>query len=294
VAYGALGRTDIAAQFFQEAFKLDPTAPDTAYNIARMKFAQGDFAQAQQFAESAMTLARQCGIASRAAEICRRVADAAPQIDRLASEELSRVASTVATEPSVQRSGLDKWDLKLAARNRDVIPISRLLKKSASLHKALPPRPLSSLALAQPPAITTKPTKPVLDKPLPKGPIASAQPEKVMLTAMPMTALEKPEMIQPGVRLRIVNGVGTRHMARRMALYLRTEGHSVNALANAKPYRQEKSVIRYRAGFRDAALALAQRLPSGVELIEDHIARADIQLTLGKDLLGFDRSLRTA
>jgi hypothetical protein len=83
-------------------------------------------------------------------------------------------------------------------------------------------------------------------------------------------------------------------MARRLAAYLRDRGQSVNGLANAKPYSKKRSIIRYRPGCRDAALALAERLPLGVELIEADLARADLELMLGRDFLGFDRSLQSA
>ena len=116
---------------------------------------------------------------------------------------------------------------------------------------------------------------------------------------LPGASTEKPvsaprsDWVPSAPRLRIVNAVGRNHMASRMAIYLKAEGVSVNGLANAKRYAWGRTEIRYKAGYREAALKLAKTLPVQVKLIEASGTRSEIELQLGGDLVSFDRTLKT-
>jgi tetratricopeptide (TPR) repeat protein len=89
----------------------------------------------------------------------------------------------------------------------------------------------------------------------------------------------------------VANGTGRRHMAARMATYLRGHGLNVNRLLNARHYRWQRSQIRFRPGFEEAARELRARLPIEVAMEESDAPLRDVHLTLGADLSEFDAAL---
>jgi Tfp pilus assembly protein PilF len=270
VTYSELGRYDVAEQYFQNAFDLDRTAPDTAYNFARLKYAKGQYAEARNFAELAQGLARNCTTALHPDAVCQTVAEAAETMRSMAKDALSRIAEVDAPANAVAHTGLGLWDLTLQAHQPALMPLAAPSAEPApEEHAALPEQPAQEDAA---PALAAPPEAPAIErKP------AAQHAERLMLAAV--TVPDKATMADTArTRLRIVNGAGKRYMARRMAQYLRSGGQSVNGLANAKAYDQTRSVIR----------------PPGVELVEAGIARSDIELTLGRDLLDFDRSMKSA
>ncbi|MBS1187234.1 MAG: hypothetical protein H6R04_1252 [Burkholderiaceae bacterium] len=105
---------------------------------------------------------------------------------------------------------------------------------------------------------------------------------------------DKPEpMLKPderqtesGYQLEIANGNGITGMARRTRAMLAEQGLPHARLTNSKPYRQKQTVIHYRAGYHDQALALSQKLARKAVLRQDENLRrgTDIKLILGKDM----------
>jgi len=91
--------------------------------------------------------------------------------------------------------------------------------------------------------------------------------------------------------IRIVNGTGRTHMARRFATHLRSQGVPVKRLANAAKYDRKVTVIAYAPGSEQIAEQIAAGLPVKVELREAKRKTASIEITLGTDLLEFDRSI---
>ncbi|MFC5475282.1 LytR C-terminal domain-containing protein [Paraherbaspirillum soli] len=87
-------------------------------------------------------------------------------------------------------------------------------------------------------------------------------------------------------RLEIANGNGIAGLARKVSDTLASHGLPISNLINLKPYRQQKTSIQYRKGFRDEALRLSRKLPTSPSLVSnDHLRDSvDVQLILGKDV----------
>ena len=297
VSYSDLGRLDLAEKYFEDAFQLDRFAPDTAYNFARMRYGQGKFDEARQFAELAHALALDCKVAS-GQDICPLVAEAAKHVADLSSKALVQIANDSTSETMVRRSGVGSWKLTVPEKKAEAVPLSG---SHASVPFAAPlmqspivaSREVASRESVKSSFQPVRVIKARQDQlPTSIKPVVAPKPEHIMMAAV-MIPREPVTLPAGRAKLHIVNGVGVTRMARRMAQYLREKGETVNGLANARSYTERQSIIRYRSGSRDMALALARKLPPGIRLIEASLARSDIELTLGRDLLAFDRSLRS-
>jgi hypothetical protein len=85
-------------------------------------------------------------------------------------------------------------------------------------------------------------------------------------------------------RLEISNGNGVTGLAARYRSVLGKLGILASRLSNARPFRQQASVIEYRPGFAAQAASLQRALPGRTSLQQsDALARADVRLLLGKD-----------
>jgi tetratricopeptide (TPR) repeat protein len=113
----------------------------------------------------------------------------------------------------------------------------------------------------------------------------TATAEAVATPPAPSPAVARPATVE------IANGAGRRHMAARMADHLRGHGVNVNRLLNEQHYRWERSQIRFRPGFEEAARELRARLPIEVAMEESDVPLRDVRLTLGADLAAFDAAL---
>jgi tetratricopeptide (TPR) repeat protein len=149
-----------------------------------------------------------------------------------------------------------------------------------------------------------------LARPLPGSPEVPARPpaalasglriertglDQSILRSVPAAATreepERPVAAAPPATIEIANGTGRRHMAARMATHLRGHGLNVNRLFNARHYGWQRSRIRFRPGFEEAARELRTRLPIEVAMEESDAPLRDVHLTLGADLLDFDATL---
>jgi hypothetical protein len=92
--------------------------------------------------------------------------------------------------------------------------------------------------------------------------------------------------------IEVSNGYGRRHMAARMARYLRGEGFRRAKLTNQQAFDRETSVIYCRVGHEASAQQLAGRLPLRVPIVaRKETGRSDLVLVLGADLSDFDQAL---
>ncbi|MDO9218594.1 MAG: hypothetical protein Q7U14_15070, partial [Lacisediminimonas sp.] len=59
-------------------------------------------------------------------------------------------------------------------------------------------------------------------------------------------------------------------------------------LSNAVPYRQQETVIQYRAGFEQQARSLGRRFSSNLAVLDSGALRTgvDVRLLIGKDATG--------
>jgi Tfp pilus assembly protein PilF len=86
-------------------------------------------------------------------------------------------------------------------------------------------------------------------------------------------------------RLEISNGNGTSHLAANVNKLLSAQGAPAARLSNARPFTQQETIIQYRAGFEQEALALSHRFPSGlaVQAMASLRKDPDVRLLLGRD-----------
>ena len=162
-------------------------------------------------------------------------------------------------------------------------PIATLIPEANGLND-------SSMTLA---AATATAEKNEQDIPLPTTPAATIpsipQPEpkieKTLGESEPSTELSAIPL-QPHFHLEIANGNGIIGLARKTRAILVQQGLPIARLTNFKPYQQKQTVIYYRAGYHDQALALSQKLARKPVLRQDESLRndTDIKLILGKDV----------
>lgn len=149
------------------------------------------------------------------------------------------------------------------------------------------PMPISDFVALTPVAIpyeqilTAQSTETVVHEPTVQIAFAAVEPRRATVV--------QPRALR--ARYRVAHGTGRPLMAKRVAGYMGNQGLQVASLANARHFRHEKSVIRYRKGQEAAARAMASRLPVEVALVENDRTRADVELILGADLLEFDAGL---
>ncbi|MBA5607909.1 LytR C-terminal domain-containing protein, partial [Duganella sp. FT3S] len=111
--------------------------------------------------------------------------------------------------------------------------------------------------------------------PLPSTPAVVAKAATAAPAAVPAT-------VPP--RLEISNGNGVTGLAARYRSVLGKIGILASRLSNARPFRQQESVIEYRPGFAAQAASLQRALPGRTALQQSAaLTRSDVRLLLGKD-----------
>ena len=156
VAYSQLGRLDVAERYFQDAFAIDQAAPETAYNLAALKYAEGRFDEARRFADLASNLAQSVR-PGQSEPVRQAILTAAARTSASATTAIKELDKpTAASSPSVEHVGIGTWELKLPT-NADRTP-TEPLGDSASLPEARLPaeRPIDvtppPVAIAEEPA----------------------------------------------------------------------------------------------------------------------------------------------
>ncbi len=105
-------------------------------------------------------------------------------------------------------------------------------------------------------------------------------------TPAPTPTLHTAPALQP--RIEIANGNGINGMATALRGWLRTRGlEQKPLLRNALPFNTATTVVHYRAGYLEAAQALAERMPQRVALATEPggVADVDVRVVLGRDFL---------
>ncbi|MBS1170247.1 MAG: hypothetical protein H6R01_1165 [Burkholderiaceae bacterium] len=162
-------------------------------------------------------------------------------------------------------------------------PLAKLIPESAALGDSL-------MVLASSISTTDRnePENPPTGSPAATIPATPLPESKTVKQAdKPGPALEPGEhLAESAYQFEIANGNGITGMARRTLAVLVEQGLPHARLTNFKPYRQKQTVIHYRAGYRDQALALSQKLAQKAVLRQDENLRSgtDIKLVLGKDM----------
>ena len=109
------------------------------------------------------------------------------------------------------------------------------------------------------------------------APVTSAAP---LASVAPAASSSRP------VRYEVSNGHGRNGLARRIATLLQQDGMAFPRLTNKRPFNESASVVQYQRGFREAAEALAARLPFRPTVLATPSAGlvSDVRLLLGRDL----------
>ncbi len=99
-----------------------------------------------------------------------------------------------------------------------------------------------------------------------------------------------------GVRLaaaliEVSNGSGIERSGARFRVYLRERGVPVRRLTNDARFGHSETILFYRAGFFEAAQAIASELPMPIALKRNDRQRSDLRLRLGLDSEPFDNYL---
>ncbi len=114
---------------------------------------------------------------------------------------------------------------------------------------------------------------------------------RVAQASLPQTRGAKGRQNPRTARIEVANGTGRSNMAARMSDHLSETGIKVSWITNAATFDHQTSSITYRSGARAAATSLREALPAGIEVKRNTAQRADVKLTLGADLIGFDQQL---
>ncbi len=87
-------------------------------------------------------------------------------------------------------------------------------------------------------------------------------------------------------RLEVSNGNGITGMAKRTSLMLTDNGLPKARLTNFRPFQQSQTIIHYRAGFQEQAMAINLKFGGQLKMVEAKYLRAntDVKLLLGKDM----------
>ncbi|MBA5686227.1 LytR C-terminal domain-containing protein [Rugamonas apoptosis] len=158
---------------------------------------------------------------------------------------------------------------------------------------AAAPAPMPAMA-AKPAEVTAAPAPVTPVKPVAVAALAApavvAQPVAMTAPAKPVAATPEVALAAAAVpatatpRLEISNGNGVTGLAKRYRSVLGKLGILASRLSNARPFRQQASIIEYRPGFAAQAASLQKALPGRTALQQsDALTRADVRLLLGKD-----------
>lgn len=259
VTYEGLGRHDIAQRYFAQALAADPRSVQTLNNIARSLITTGSAAAAAPYLQRAAAL-------DPGNPVIRANLDAVAQASQPRSD--SRQASLpTETAPTAL------WIERTTATRQTLVTRSGIaLSGSAEQNALLPFVSFSDITA---------------------GAFSHAHVEKVSAARGPMPAPSSVP-VAPRAAVVIANGNGRNGMAARMGDYLEKQCWMVGGLRNADRFTYETTSIGYKAGFRDAAVALAALLPVKVEVVENNDESSDVILRIGRDLLPFDHVINAA
>lgn len=106
----------------------------------------------------------------------------------------------------------------------------------------------------------------------------SANEVKEVLSARPLQ----------NIGIEVCNGNGKRHMARRVATYLKAGGFNIVRLTNAGHFKHATGTIYYKKEYRDVAFKIAAKIPQITamnEITKSGRPTVKVKVLLGKDLI---------
>lgn len=96
-----------------------------------------------------------------------------------------------------------------------------------------------------------------------------------------------PNILPNSVRVRILNGSGTKGQAAEVQTLLKAQGFAIDSVGSASTFKFIDNEIRYGPGQKDKAVLLQAYLKGGAKLVADNTIRGfDLQLTTGSAYKG--------
>lgn len=265
ISLGVLGRHDSAVAAFERAASLDPLSAQYRNNLGFALLLDGRPASAKQQLKAALllepghTLALEnLGRADEALASAAR-ASAAAEVAAAPTGASPEAAMPVAAEPA-------KTDEPAPAAARTVA-LEQAPTVAALEVRAPRAEPLAlQIAGAAPPA-----------------PAAPSRQEEPAGSAAPVLA---PQERLRDFRLEVANGNGVEGAAARLRSWLATQGVTTHRLSNQRPFATAQTTVHYQPGWREQALALAQRLPAEAQVVEAEgpSIRAEVKVVIGHDV----------
>lgn len=261
VTYDMLGRYDLSQKYYEQALIIDPFSPITYGNLAYSQYKQGEYENAQRLLEKARSLAT-------------------------GDPEVNKVLDSY--EDKIQRDRIKNLEKKMIGIKASYQPV-RISERRWSLMKKIPD--------------VTKPAKQVkykahlsMDKilfPQKTQEITLSEPESVLKTEKIIWSKIKGEKITwlNHPTYSVLNGTGRGGMAKRVSNYIERNGEDAPRLGNARRYNYSTSFIEYIPGYETVAEKLSKMFDIPVKMKAVGELKANVQLTLGADLLSFDESL---
>lgn len=310
--YYLMGDYPAAIATLQRAVALDPNGR-AYYNLVQAQTAARDGAPASALA-AAPTAAAPAAPLAPAADVSPSVAPSRMELVQVAPQVLElklRPSQSIAAVPALPAAApvsvppLHIAAPVLAATPAPVVaaaPGPAPVAATKATAVAAQPAPVVVAAPAtRPVAVAAAPAPAVMAAPAPAlapatKPVAmAAAPATAALQPNTMTAPAKADVGKPvavvaaipataAPRLEISNGNGVTGLAKRYRSVLGKLGILASRLSNARPFRQQASIIEYRPGFAAQAASLQRALPGRTALQQSEaLTRADVRLLLGKD-----------
>ncbi|WP_151446948.1 LytR C-terminal domain-containing protein [Lacisediminimonas profundi] len=246
-----------AAASYQKALELEPGNPRTLNNLGAAYAEQGLGDQAKLAFEQARSGTRAAVVAEVPA--ARPVAASRPAAPHVAAGAATIDISTPYAPVALGGS------LGMAPSSSSIpAPLVQVLPESGSGAKV------------------GAGTERVTAAPAPEPATAAAA------SSQAVAANEQPLALAKHVRLEISNGNGSTGLAAKVNRLLIADGLPKARLSNAAPYRQQETVIQYRAGFEQQARTLGRRFSSALTVVDSRALRTgvDVRLLIGKDATG--------
>ena len=221
--------------------------------------------------------------------------------DAVAMANLRRALAQTEGEGAVASRGGDE-----AAPQASALPAALPAERTASVEPGAvaavgPERAVTSVAASGPLAMQVfdVPTVPSLEAPVTASFDSLLLPQAAVAlpasaNAPPPAAVEPEPPTFPAApvpRVEIANGNGVVGMAARLGAFMRANGLVRQALlSNVRPFNTARTVVHYRAGFREAALRIAAGAPYPMEVAAapGGAVNADIRVILGRDVRAED------
>jgi len=223
---------------------------------------------------------------ARDALISLRRAQQLDPLDPVSRSLLEEAASLVAETSERAEDEGARTGVAGAGFDRTMAVSGQVPLNQPAINHVLVPQPITSIQVLAPGSAAGSLKLEKLNQPtLPALAVAGPTPDTP--PAAPMFPVEGPgrETAAGPARLELSNGNGQPGLAGRLRRHLARQGVQTHWLSNDRPFRQERTVVRYRFGHETAAQRIADTLPNRppIEPTPGSGQYSDIRVVLGHD-----------